>query len=217
MFVRDCMTPDPFTVRPESDPLAGMMLLRAGRFRHLPVVEGDGKLVGIVDHDSLELFLSRAGSPGVTKRQHRVDQVMARDVLTVTPDCPLEEAAALMVSHKVNSLLVVTGERLVGIITETDIFKQLAAALGGGGASLRLTVQVADTPGQLAELAGRIAGVDGNICSVVSYTAGRSGRINITLRVEGADRDTLLGALSDLPGLDVLNAWECSGEEREPS
>jgi acetoin utilization protein AcuB len=209
------MTSDPVTVRPESDPLAGMMLLRAGQFRHLPVVDGEGKLAGIVNRDDLELFLSRAGSPGVAKRQHRIDQVMVREVLTVPPDCPLEEAAARMVSQKVGSLLVVEGGQLVGIITETNIFEQLAAVLGGGSDSLRLTVQVADTPGQLAEMAGRIAGVKGNICSVMSYDAGQPGRINITLRVDGTDRETILHALSDQIGLDVVHAWNCESEVQE--
>ena len=89
-------------------------------------------LAGIVDRDNLELFLSKAGSPGVAKRQHRIDQVMVRDVVTVPPDCPLEEAATRMVTHKVGSLPVVEAGRLVGIITETDVFREFAAALGGG-------------------------------------------------------------------------------------
>jgi acetoin utilization protein AcuB len=211
MFVRDCMTRDPVSVRPESDPLAGMALLKSGGFRHLPVVDADGRLVGIVVRADLESFLSKAGSPGVIKRQHRVDQVMTREVVRVAPDCPLEEAATLMVGHKIGSLPVVEEEQLVGIITETDIFRQFAAVLGGGTDSLRLTVQVDDTPGQLAQLAGRIAQVNGNISSVVAYAADQPERINFTLRVEGADRETVLGAVSGLAGLDVLHAWSCEG------
>ena len=167
MLVRDCMTRDPVSVRPESDPLAGMALLKAGGFRHLPIVAADGRLVGIVARSGLESFLSKAGSPGVIKRQHRMDQVMTREVVRVPPDCPLEEAATLMVKHKIGSLPVVEAGEVVGIVTETDIFKQFAAVLGGGTDSLRLTVQVPDVPGQLAELAGRIAQLNGNISSVV--------------------------------------------------
>lgn len=211
MFVRDCMTRDPITVRPESDPLAGMALVKSGGFRHLPVVDADGRLVGIVGRADLELFLSKAGSPGVMKRQHHMDQVMTCEVVSVPPDCPLEEAATLMVKHKIGSLPVVEAGQVVGIITETDIFKQFAAVLGGGSDSLRLTVQVADVPGQLAKLAGRIAQVNGNISSVVAYAADQPERINFTLRVEGADRETVLGAVLGLAGLDVLHAWGCEG------
>jgi acetoin utilization protein AcuB len=203
------MTPDPITVRPESDPLAGMALIKSCGFRHLPVVESDGGLVGIVDRADLELFLSGVESPGVVRRQHRMDQAMTRDVVSVPPDCPLEEAATLMVKHKIGSLPVVEAGQVIGIITETDIFKQFAAVLGGGSHSVRLTVQVADVPGQLARLAGRIAQVNGNICSVVAYAADQPERIKLTLRVEGADRETVLGAVSGLEGLDLLHAWDC--------
>ena len=206
MFVQEFMTRDPITVRPESDPLAAIALLKACGFRHLPVVAAGGALVGIVDRTDLESFVALAGSPGVAKRQHRVEQAMTREVISVPPDCPLEEAASLMVQHRIGSLPVVEAGRLVGIITETDIFRQLAAVLGGGSDSLRLTVQVPDVPGQLAELAGRIAGVGGNIPSVVAYPAAERGRINITLRVEGASRETVLAAISPLRGLEVLHA-----------
>lgn len=211
MFVCDCMTVDPVTVRPGSDPMAAMMVLTIHGFRHLPVIDEDGRLVGIVDRADLELFQSKAGSPSITKRQHRVDQAMTHEVVTVPPDCPLEEAASLMVEHKIGSLPVVEGGQLVGIITETDIFKQFAAVLGGGSDSLRLTVQMADAPGQLAELASRIAEVNGNISSVVAYPASQAGRVNITLRVEGASQETLVGAVSGLAGLEMLHAW---GRER---
>lgn len=206
MFVREFMTRDPITVRPESDPLAAIALLKACGFRHLPVIEAGGKLVGIVDRAELDAFVAMAGSPGVARRQHRVEQAMTRDVVSVTADCPLEEAASLMVQHRIGSLPVLEAGRLVGIITETDIFREFAAVLGGGSDSLRLTVQVPDRPGQLADLAWNIAGVGGNIPSVVAYAAGQRGRINITLRVEGADRGTVLAAISALPGLQVLDA-----------
>lgn len=200
------MTPKPITLRPESDPLAGLMLIKSGRFRHLPVVDNDGNLVGIVARDDLEVFLSQAGSPGIQKRQYRVDQVMTREVVTVYPDCPLEEAARLMVENKIGSLPVLEEERLVGIVTETDIFRQFATILGGGSDSIRLTVQVDDTPGQLAELAGRIAQIGGNISSVVAYPAEQAGRINITLRIEQVAREMVLEAIEDMPRLEVLHA-----------
>jgi acetoin utilization protein AcuB len=209
MLVSDCMTRNPITIRPESDPMAAISLLKAGKFRHLPVIDKDGSLAGIVDRADLELFLAKAGSPGYIKRNHRVDQVMTREVVTVTPDCPLEDAASLMVQHKIGSLPVVEDGKVVGIITETDIFKRFAAILGGGAASLRLTVQVDDKPGQLAELAGRIARVNGNIVSVVSIPAEQTGRMNFTLRVEGLDQPSLLAAVHDLPGLTVLNNPNC--------
>jgi acetoin utilization protein AcuB len=209
MLVQDCMTRNPISIRPESDPVAAIGLLKAGGFRHLPVLDENQRLVGIVDRTDMEMFLSKAGSPGVMKRNHRVDQLMSRNVVSVAPTCPLEEAASLMVKHKIGSLPVLEGEKLVGIITETDIFSRFAAILGGGTNSLRLTVQVDNIPGQLAEVAGRIAGVSGNITSVVAFDAGNPQRMNFTLRVQGVDEAVLLEAVSSVQGLKVLHAWTC--------
>jgi len=209
MLVRDCMTEKLITIRPESDPMAAISLLKVCKFRHLPVIESDGSLVGIVDRADLELFLAKAGSPGYVKRNHRVEQFMTRNVITVHPDCPLEEAASLMTQHKIGSLPVLEDGKLVGIITETDIFKRFFAILGGGSESLRLTVQVADKPGQLAELAGRIARINGNIVSMVTSPAEQPGRINITLRVEGVELSSLLAAVEDQPGLVILHKTNC--------
>jgi acetoin utilization protein AcuB len=209
MLVQDCMTRNPISIRPESDPVAAIGLLKAGGFRHLPVLDETGKLVGIVDRTDMEMFLSKAGSPGVMKRNHRVDQLMKRNVISVTPTCPLEEAASLMVEHKIGSLPVLEDNKLVGIITETDIFSRFAAILGGGTDSLRLTVQVDNRPGQLADVAGRIASVNGNITSAVAFDAGNPQRMNFTFRVQGVEEEALLKAISSVAGLEVLQAGAC--------
>ena len=107
MFVRDFMTLSPVCLRPESDPLAGIALCKSGRFRHLPVVDTDGCVLGVVSRADLELFLAEAESPGVIMRRYRVDQVNAREIPPVEPDVPLEEAARL--AEKENRADVIAG------------------------------------------------------------------------------------------------------------
>src|SRR5512143_2351867 len=131
MLVRDCMTPNPIRVHPESDPLAALGLCKSVHIRRLPVVDAEDHIVGLVTRNMLEQFLAKAPSPGVMKRQHAIEQVMVSPALTVSPDYPLEEAARLMVVHKIGSLPVIDRGRLTGIITETDIFKQFVEILGG--------------------------------------------------------------------------------------
>jgi acetoin utilization protein AcuB len=206
VLVRHRMTPDPTTVRPDSDPMAAQTLLRYGGFGRLPVVDKDGELVGIVTASDLELFFSRAPSPGVLKRQFRVDQVMKSPVLTVPPDYPLEEAARLMLEQKVGGLPVVQDGHLVGIITGNDIFAQLVEALGGDTNSLRVTVQVPDRPGQLARVAARLAELNCNISSVVSSSS--AGKSSITMRLEGAERSDIVQALKELEGITVSSVWQ---------
>ncbi|MGB9775445.1 MAG: CBS domain-containing protein [Anaerolineae bacterium] len=215
MLVRDRMTPNPITLRPSSDPLAGVAICKSGGFCHLPVVDEAGRLVGMVTEDELKHFLATAPSPGVLQRQHRVEQVMKSPVVAVPPDYPLEEAARLMIRHNLSGLPVVdeTG-RLVGIITRSDIFAQFAEALGADTAALRVTVRVPNRPGELAKLAGRIAQAGGNICSVVSHSPGNRGQMDLTLRVEGVDREALLSAIQADPEVEVRHIWEREVEGR---
>jgi len=206
VLVRNRMTPNPTTVRPDSDPMAAQTLLRYGKFGRLPVVDQDGKLVGIVTASDLELFFSRAPSPGVLKRQFRVDQVMKSPVMTVSPDYPLEEAARLMLKHKVGGLPVVEDGELVGIITVSDVFAQLVEAMGGETHTLRVTVRVPDRPGELARVATRLAQLNCNICSVVSSRF--EGQSSITMRLEGAECDDIVQTLKELEGVTLAGVWQ---------
>jgi acetoin utilization protein AcuB len=186
--------------------MAAQTLLRYAEFRRLPVVDENGKLVGIVTDTDLDLFFSKVPSPGVTKRQYRVDQVMTTPVITVPPDYPLEEAAQSMLVHRVGGLPVLEEGKVVGVITETDILAQLVEALGGDIGSLRITVQVPDRPGQFARVAAEIAALNGNISSVLSARAGD--RLNLTMRLQGIETRTVIAALRDLEEIDVIHVWE---------
>ena len=206
MLVRDRMTPNPSTVRPESDPLAAQTLLRYGKFGRLPVVDRNGKLVGIITTSDLDLFFSTAPSPGVVKRQFRVDQIMKSPVITVPPDYPLEEAALLMLQHKIGGLPVVEGEEVVGIVSQNDIMAQLVEALGGDTLSLRVTIQVPDRPGQIAKVATQLAALNCNISSVVSARV--KDRLNLTMRLQGVDRARIEKATGVLEEIELVHVWE---------
>ena len=131
--VADIMSRELSTFR-RNDPLAAVSdLMNAKRIRHMPVLDDDGKLAGILSQR--DLFLSglvRALGFGTTATERvlqslLVKEVMTKDVVTTTPRTPLSEAAALMVERKIGCLPVVEGEELVGILTEGD-FVALAAA-----------------------------------------------------------------------------------------
>jgi len=213
MLVRDCMTTHPLSVHPESDPLAALGLCKSARIRRLPVVNAQGQIVGIVTRNMLEQFLVKAPSPGVMKRQHSIAQVMVSSVLSVAPDYPLEEAARLMVIHKIGSLPVVEHDRLIGIITETDIFKQFVEILGGQAKALRLTVDVPDTPGSLAKVINVVADLRGNLRSVILTSSADPALRSATLWIEAIDRDALIAALQALPDLHLVRVWSTPAAE----
>jgi CBS domain-containing membrane protein len=106
--------------------------MRLGRIRHLPVVDGDGALAGIVSQrDLFHSGLLRALGYGQHAKQKAMDllalkEAMKTDVVTVSPDAPLAEAAKVMMERKIGCLVVVEGKRIVGILTEGDFVKLVA-------------------------------------------------------------------------------------------
>lgn len=115
MIVRERMTMDPVTVSPDDTLAAAQAKMDGGGFRQLPVITGD-KIIGIITDRDVRQH-------GRQMRITKVSEVMTGDVLTVTPRTPLEEAARILLKHKIGGLPVVAGEKLVGIITITDLLQ----------------------------------------------------------------------------------------------
>lgn len=117
------MTTDLFTVHPEDVVDLAASLMDWRHIRHVPVEDGDGRLVGLVSHRSLLRLLGQ-GLRSSDQDPVAVREIMKTDVVTVRPDTPTLEAIEVMRKHKVGSLPVVEGEgRLVGIITEKDLLR----------------------------------------------------------------------------------------------
>lgn len=136
MKVKDLMKTEVFTVEPNDTVDRVFFLIHYEKIRHLPVVE-KRRVVGIVSDRDLYKALgpkSRRGSV-VDKTKtgtqlyvipRRVRHIMRRGVITIAPDAPAAEAAALMARRKIGALPVVKGDRLTGIITSTDLLKAFA-------------------------------------------------------------------------------------------
>jgi acetoin utilization protein AcuB len=135
MRVRELMTDTPITVEPRTPMVEARQRMLTERIRHLIVTEG-GRLVGIVTDRDIRLNLpSPATSLSVWEINYllsklTVGDVMTRSVLVVSPDRPAAEAARIMIEHKISALPVTDGERLLGIITESD-FVHAIARTGG--------------------------------------------------------------------------------------
>jgi acetoin utilization protein AcuB len=201
MLVRDRMTSDPITVSPGTSVPEAVRIMRESVIRHLPVVDDGGKLLGIVAQTDLWHASPLQGTTVSTFELNyllanlHVREVMVSPVITVSEDAPLEEAARLMVEKKIGCLPVMHDGDLEGLITETDIFETFVEILGGEEASLRVTVRVADVRGELARLAGVIAALGGNICSVARFRGKDPDDCFITFRLEGAEEEVLVPAL----------------------
>uniref|UniRef100_A0A7V4G7X8 CBS domain-containing protein n=1 Tax=Desulfobacca acetoxidans TaxID=60893 RepID=A0A7V4G7X8_9BACT len=136
MKVRDIMVKELATLDINDELSLANDIMRLGRIRHLPVLEGE-TLVGIIsERDLFRSSLAQAlgygdkGSREVMKTL-RIKDVMVKQVVSVSPDLPLKDAVVLMVERKIGCLPVVEGGKLVGLITETDILMQYCRELGG--------------------------------------------------------------------------------------
>jgi CBS domain-containing protein len=135
--VRDLMTPDPYTLQPRDTLAALYDLMDSHRVRHVPIVDADGELVGLLTHT--DLAMSALGSlsdlPLSQERdllqRRRVREVMVTDLETVDPDTSLAEAASTLFENKIGCLPVVEGSRLVGILTESDFVRRFVEEEAG--------------------------------------------------------------------------------------
>jgi len=216
MFVRDWMTKNPIVVSPKTSVEEAIRLMRENRLRHLPVVKKKDRLVGIVTQtDLLQASPSPATSLSVWEinfllAKMQVRDAMTRKVIVVEEDCPLEEAALVMAEHKIGCLPVVRRDRLVGIITETDLFNIFVEQLGARSTGVRLTLLVRDVKGELARLTGRIAELGGNIIRLTTLPAQEPDKQVVTVKVEDVDRQSLVDGLAEID-VAILDAREGRG------
>jgi CBS domain-containing protein len=118
MLVRNRMSRPAVTVRQDADFQKALALMQEKKLRRLPVVDDDGQLVGIVVERDLLVAAMR-----YLQSRVEVGDIMTRNVVTVGPDTDLAEVARTMLERKIGGLPVLEQGRLVGIITESDIFK----------------------------------------------------------------------------------------------
>lgn len=135
MLVKERMTQPVITALPEMPIQEALNLMREKGIRRLPVVSDRGRLVGIVsDRDLLHASPSDATSLSIWELNYLLSQVtlkeiMTKDVITVSEDTHVEDVARMMVDNKVGGIPVVSNGDVVGIITETDLFKALVELL----------------------------------------------------------------------------------------
>jgi len=215
MLVRDRMTANPTTITADTTVKKALNLIRSHSFRHLPVVDEEGILRGITTEKDLvyaspspDLSLSVFEIDYLLSRM-QVKQVMKGEVVAVAPDLPIEEAARVMIDHRIGCLPVVEEGQLVGIISDTDIFRVFVEGLGGGHPSLRVTVVIPEEVGSLARLVERIAQLGGNIHSLGTFWGEDPEDRLIAVRIDGLDSDCVVETLEE-GDFEIRHVWSPS-------
>jgi acetoin utilization protein AcuB len=214
MFVRDQMTPNPITVTLSTSILAAQRVMKDNRIRHLPVVNNSGGLAGLVTRTSLEeVSPSKLTTLSVYELTYQLDKITVRDamvrkVITVTEDVPIEQAARTMLEHKIGGLPVLRGNRLVGIITDTDLMHTMLELLGARQPGVRLMLKIPDTPGTISGVTAAIAAQHGDIGALGTMPSDEPLKWWLLVKVRFVERQCLLDAIAQLPGVEVLDARE---------
>lgn len=204
MNVGNCMTRNPVTITSDVTVPEAQAIMRRDKIHRLPVVDKAGRLVGIVTASDL----AHASAPPATTldiyelhyliSKLKVETMMTSKLVTVTEDLPVEEAARIMDDNRIAGLPVVQGDKLVGIITESDLFRLFIQLFGARHKGVRLTALLPEKPGELALVAGAIAAAGGNIISFATFEGEDPTNHFCTFKVEGLSSDTLVAAVKPL-------------------
>lgn len=200
MLVGKRMTRNPKTVSPD-DPLSvAAGILREHRFHHLPVVEG-GRLVGILSDTDLR-NASYAASPaegekGGAAGDRPVREAMRTEVWSVTPDDSVEDALLILSREKFGALPVLSGDRLVGIITRADLLNAFVDLLDVNGVCFCVDVTFPRNMARFEELIDTFAGMGVEVRSVLIAPQGEVGALNAHLRVATIDGPAVRRAIRE--------------------
>lgn len=210
MLVATWMTPNPVTGEPHMRFNDARRLMEEQGFRHLPVVE-KGKLVGIL---SLSDIRRASPSPATTFSSGEINYLydkmevhdaMTRDPITVTPDMPVEDAALLAYKHKVGALPVMQGEKLVGIITQKDLFDIMMSVFKGGEDDRRITIE--GMPPKLGSIRNIVDILDAHqvrFSSILTFPQRDSDLYTYFVRIADTNTDAIVAELKEA-GLPVTH------------
>ena len=193
MLIGERMSHPIISIAPDMPVHDALDMFKRERIRRAPVVK-EGKLVGIVsDKDLLNASPSPASSLSIWEMNYllskiTVSEVMTKKVRTVAEDTPIEEAARIMADNKIGGLPVLRDGHVVGIITETDLFKIFLEFMGAREKGVRVTALIDEKPGQLARITNAIADLGGNFIAFGQFTGEDPSNRLVTFKVTGQER-----------------------------
>ena len=208
MLVKGRMSAPIIATTADTQIMEAMDVMKKNNIRRMPVLDKDSKLIGIVsDKDLLNAAPSDATSLSVWEVNYlvariKVKDVMTKEVMTVAGDTPVEEAARMMADSKIGGLPVVLGDEVVGLITETDLFKLLVEMMGAREMGVRVTALVPNVLGELDDLTHAISKVGGGFIAFGQFNADDTDHRIVTFKVTGMSIEEVETAV--LPVVDAI-------------
>lgn len=202
MKVKDRMTPDPFTVAPDTNVAEAFKIMKDKNIRRLPVVDKN-KLVGIVTLSDLnQAAPSSATTLSIYELNYLLAKTKIKDILgktkliSVDQNAYIEVAAKMLREYKIGGMPVVDEQgKLVGIITETDIFDSFLEILGVNRQGTRMNLLAKDRPGILKMAAEVVYKHGVNIENIVSLGQNKDGIVELVLRINSMEYQPIVDDL----------------------
>jgi len=196
MLIRDWMTKDAITVTVDTSMMKASKMLKEKNIRRLPVVNDQGTIIGIVtDRDIKEASPSKATTLDVHELYYLLSEIKIKDIMTKNPFCvnvngTVEKAAVVMREKKVEGLPVVDDDdKVVGIITETDIFNVMIEITGVYHGGLQMGFNLPNTPGSLKEVLNDLRSFKARIISILtSYGKDEKDTRQVYIRIDDMDK-----------------------------
>ena len=219
MLVKDYMTRHPILIGPDMPVAEAQKVMMENQIRHLPVVADGKRLIGLVTRQRLAIPPELLGSLDVWEITRyladlRVKKVMVSgpDLKCIGPEATLEEAADLMVRHKIGGLPVIEeGDVVAGILTETDLLVELQNLLGAKDPGWRVVMRVPDKKGEYLRLTRAISDKGWGIMALGSVRARREpDKWDIVLKVRHCSREELEAVLHGIDGQELVDLRETS-------
>ena len=211
-YIREKMQKDPITIGPDASFYEARAIIRDKGIRHLPVVDKQHHLVGLVtDRDIREAAPSDATTLSVHELHYLLGKLKVsafmtprNKLITITRDTIIEKAVQLMHDHKIGCLPILDGEKLLGIITETDILDLFVDLFGVKTPGTRITLALQDAPGILHDVLEVVKRHNVNLISVVTPSYTIEGKRIVAIRIQTLDYDKIVEGMKT-SGYEVLS------------
>lgn len=212
MLVKDRMTTDPICGKPDMSVTKAREVMIEKGFRHLPILNEERELIGLITRGTL----SKALPADVSSFSHfeisyvlakiKAHTIMVKDVVTIEENTPIEIAAQVMADEHIGCLPVLEDGKLMGIITDNDLFNIMVSLLGARQSGIRISVLQPDRVGTVAELTNAIAKNGGYLSvNVGYYPQDKRGSWISVCKVKNIEQQRLVEIIDDLEDMEILD------------
>lgn len=206
MLIEEIMIQDVKTLSPDHSVKDALQTMREKKIRHLPILSAEGAVVGIVSDRDLKEVVPSIFSEVTDKSLYEIPlaEVMTKNPLIGHPMDFVEETAIIFYDHKIGALPIVSNNKLVGIITETDLLYKYIELTGAHQPGSQIEVRVPNTPGILFEVSRVFYEQKTNVLSVLVYPDKENETTKIlVIRINSMNPLNIIQGLKD-SGFEVL-------------